>query len=117
METPNDTQDSKEVGRVAHPLGEVKFIADRHPGPGDDLHRQLTHSSESYGYFVRLFYIEDDDSFVLEWRLPHVDACNGVPPMGEKRYVNIDDCYFSLNHCIEQIARHDERINSPAFAL
>jgi hypothetical protein len=70
----------------------------------DRFHRQLLHQTEAYGFYVRLYYLEEDDSFFLEWRTQ-------IAGMGSKYYVNPDECFYSLRHCMDEIAQYDETLN------
>lgn len=75
----------------------------------DKTTRQLWDKNEKFGYFVRGYYIESDDSYLLQWRLP-----DEPPATGEKRFVNVDEFFHSFKYCWEEIERHCQRWGIPS---
>jgi hypothetical protein len=72
----------------------------------DRFHRQMLHSVGAYGFFAHLFYLEEDDSFILRWRLPDSG-------FGEKAYTNPDDCFYSFCHCQQAIQNYAAPLSMP----
>ena len=64
--------------------------------------RQLVKIASIYSYHVRVFYLMNDDSFYMEWKLP-TDSKGGALT-GTKTFVNSDDCNASWNYCVKELA-------------
>lgn len=58
----------------------------------DALPRTLVYEAVAFGFFVRLYYLEPDDSFFLDWNLPEGNT-------GNKYFVNPEEVRFSFRHC------------------
>lgn len=56
------------------------------------------------GYFARIWYVEEKDSFVLQWRLPDREA-------GTKDYINPDELDASYKHCVRRLEKLNESLN------
>lgn len=75
----------------------------------DKISRQLLEKIEAFGFYARLYYLEEDDSYFLEWRLPGSNCGRGSIPTGDKYFTNPDECFFSWRYCAEEIEKHCER--------
>ncbi len=72
----------------------------------DSQSRQLVKVASIHIYYVRVFYMLDDDSFYMEWRMPNSGSGNVNSVTGVKTFQNADDCNCSWRFCVEELAKH-----------
>lgn len=75
----------------------------------DAYDRQVFLSAEVNQYRAILYYLPEDDSFVLYYRLPDGSS--------EKAYINPDEAFFSYRYCLEILTTYAEAYGSELFSV